>query len=47
MPFKSEKQLKYLEATHPEIAKRWIEEAKKQHEPVVKKQDGKWEQRQG
>lgn len=27
MPFKSEKQRKYLWANHPEIAKRWAKEA--------------------
>jgi len=29
MPFKSEKQRKFLWARHPEIAKRWSAEAKK------------------
>lgn len=28
MPFKSEKQRKFLHANHPEIAKRWEHEAK-------------------
>ena len=28
MPFKSEKQRKYLHANHPEIAKRWEKEYK-------------------
>jgi hypothetical protein len=29
MPFKSEKQRRYLYAKHPKIAKRWSKEAKK------------------
>jgi len=29
MPFKSEKQRKYMHANHPEIAKRWEKEYKK------------------
>ena len=28
MPFKSERQRKYLFAKHPEIAKRWVAEGK-------------------
>jgi len=29
MPFKSEKQRKYMWAKHPKIARRWAEEAKR------------------
>ena len=32
MPFKSEKQRKYMHANHPEIAKRWEKEYKKVEE---------------
>jgi hypothetical protein len=31
MPFKSEKQRRFMYAKHPEIAKRWKDEADKQH----------------
>ena len=33
MPFKSQKQRRYLHAKHPEIAKRWEDEAKPKPKP--------------
>lgn len=35
MPFKSEKQRKYMHANHPEMAKRWEAEAKRRGKPAV------------
>jgi len=35
MPFKSLKQMSYMYAKHPEIAKRWTEEAKQQKKSFV------------
>lgn len=37
MPFKSEKQRKYMHSQHPEIANRWEKEAKKKGSAPVKK----------
>ena len=37
MPFKSEKQRRYMHANHPEIAKRWEKEYKKGDKPSKKK----------
>jgi hypothetical protein len=37
MPFKSEKQRKFMYAQHPEIAERWTKEAKAKKKPAVKK----------
>jgi hypothetical protein len=37
MPYKSEKQRKYMHAKHPEIAKRWDAEAKKKGKSKAKK----------
>lgn len=36
-PFKSEKQRRLLHAKHPQIAKRWEEEAKRKKQPAVQK----------
>jgi hypothetical protein len=45
MPFKSEKQRRFMYAKHPEIAKRWEDEADKQHAAaerhVAKRKKGK------
>lgn len=41
MPFKSEKQRRYMWATHPELARKWEEEAKRQHKPAVQKKQKK------
>jgi hypothetical protein len=35
MPFKSEKQRRYMYARHPEIAKRWTAEAKAKGKKAV------------
>ena len=40
MPYKSEKQRRYMHAKHPEIAKRWDKEAKS-GKPAAKKKKGK------
>ena len=37
MPFKSEKQRKYMHSKHPKIAERWEREAKDKGKPAVKK----------
>lgn len=37
MPYKSEKQRRFMHAEHPEIAKRWDEEEKKAKEHKKKK----------
>ena len=37
MPFASEKQRRLMFAKHPRIAKRWTAEAKRKHQPVVRK----------
>lgn len=37
MPFKSQKQMRFMFAKHPKIAKRWVKEAKAKGTPVVKK----------
>lgn len=36
MPFKSEKQRRYLWAKHPDIAQRWADEEKRRNHPLVK-----------
>ena len=36
VPFKSRKQMKYLYANHPEIAKRWSMEAKRSGKPAIR-----------
>lgn len=42
MPFRSDKQRRYMHAKHPEIADRWEKEAKaKGQKPVQKKKGGK------
>lgn len=41
MPFKSEKQRKYMHAQHPEIANRWEKEAKSKGKPSVQKKQKK------
>ena len=44
MPFKSEKQRRYMWANHPEIAQRWADEEKEalnQHVQKKKKKRGK------
>lgn len=47
MPFKSQKQRRFMHAKHPEIAERWEQEAKKkgrsavQPSKKVKKRQGK------
>ncbi len=45
MPFKSEKQRRYMHAQHPTIAKRWEDEAKRKGtkavQPAKKKTKGK------
>jgi hypothetical protein len=37
MPFKSLKQLRFMFANHPRIAKRQADDAKKAHKPVIQK----------
>jgi hypothetical protein len=37
MPFKSEKQRKYMHAKHPEVAERWEKEAKRKGQSPVQK----------
>lgn len=37
MPFKSKKQMKYLFSQKPEIAKRWVKEAKAENKPYIQK----------
>lgn len=41
MPFKSEKQRKYMHAKEPEVAKRWEKEAKSKGKPAVQKKRSK------
>lgn len=41
MPFKSEKQRRYMHANHPEIAERWEAEAKRMDEEAVQKKKPK------
>ncbi len=36
MPYKSEKQRRFMHSEHPEIAARWDAEAKKSHKSKVK-----------
>lgn len=40
MPFKSQKQRRFMHAKHPGIAQRWEHEAKKKKEDAVQKNDG-------
>ncbi len=35
MPFKSERQRRYLHMIHPELAERWEHEAKRRHQAAV------------
>lgn len=35
MPFSSEKQVRFMYATHPKIAKRWTKEQERKHQPLV------------
>lgn len=35
MPFRSQKQKRFMFANHPKIAKRWVKEAKAQGKPTV------------
>jgi hypothetical protein len=37
MPFKSEKQRRYLHANHPEIAKKWEKESRSKKKTTKKK----------
>lgn len=37
MPFKSQRQRRFMYAKHPKIAKRWTAEAKRKGQPVVKR----------
>jgi hypothetical protein len=39
MPFESKKQERYMFAQHPDIAKRWVSEAKQDHEPAIQAAD--------
>lgn len=41
MPFKSEKQRRFMHAKHPKIAKDWEREAKKAKKPAVRKNQGR------
>ena len=41
MPFKSQKQRRYLHAKEPEIAQRWEREAKRSGKPAVQKKSPK------
>lgn len=41
MPYKSDKQRKFMHAKHPEIAKRWDQEAKVKSKPKPKSKKGK------
>ena len=41
MPFRSEKQRRYMWMKHPEIAQRWADEAKKSGKPTVQKKKKK------
>lgn len=41
MPFKSEKQRRYMHAKHPKIADRFEKEAKKAKKPAVRKSSRK------
>lgn len=41
MPFKSEKQRRYMWSQHPDIARRWTNEMKSKGKPVTKKSKGK------
>jgi len=45
MPFKSEKQRRFLHAKHPEIAERWEREAKRKKGRTGKKAQGKRSQK--
>ena len=38
MPYKSEKQRKFMHAKHPDIAARWDEEMKAKGKPMIEKQ---------
>lgn len=37
MPFRSQRQRRFMYAKHPKIAKRWTAEAKRKHKPAVQK----------
>jgi hypothetical protein len=37
LPFTSEKQKRFMFAKHPDIAKRWVKEAKREGKPAVQK----------
>lgn len=37
MPFKSKKQMRYMFAKEPAIAKRWVKEAKAENKPYIQK----------
>ena len=41
MPYKSEKQRKFMHAVHPDIAKRWDAEIKKKKKKSKRKSKGK------
>jgi len=41
MPFKSQKQFKYLQSQHPDIAKKWREEYKQDISKLPKKKKPK------
>ena len=42
MPFKSEKQRRFLWLKKPKMARKWADEAKKQKKPIEKAFDGSW-----
>jgi hypothetical protein len=35
MPFKSAKQRRFMFAKHPDIARRWVSEARRKHQPIT------------
>ena len=47
MPFKSQKQRRYLHANEPEIADRWEQEAKTRRQRPVSKRSKKRKKRKG
>jgi hypothetical protein len=50
MPFRSDKQRRYMFAAHPRIARRWVREARAKHQAITtrpKKKAGRTRQRSG
>lgn len=43
MPFKSTRQMRFMFSQHPDIANRWVAEAKAKKKPVVSKSLDMWE----